>query len=165
MGATGIRHLAEKLLKLVAFGCGSLGVDKLIAYHVAVCADKPDLCVKLSLKKMLKQVGRCGLAVCSGNADDRHIRGRIAEIVAGCNGKSIAAVFDHDIGNVKLRLSLTKHHSSTLFRCRGYIIMPVGLKADYCNECVTGLGFARIVAYAAYLGIHRRRHFNNINVL
>lgn len=57
MGAAGVRHLSEKLLKLETFGSGALGVNKLIAYHIAVCPDKPDFGIELLLKKMLHEIG------------------------------------------------------------------------------------------------------------
>ena len=80
--ASGIFHFGKKLLKLKAFRRCTLGVDKLIAYHVAVCAYKSDLSAKSVLELVLEQICRCSLSVCSGNADYLHRSGRIAEKVA-----------------------------------------------------------------------------------
>ena len=148
-----VRHLTEKLLELVALRRCTLGVDKLITYHITVRADKADLCVKLRFKQVLEKIGRRGLAVCAGYADDGHLRGGVAKIVAAEYRKSIAAVCHNDIGNVNLRLFLANYDRSTLLRCRRYVGIAVGLKACYRNEGVALLCLARIVTDAVYFGI------------
>ena len=82
MRTSGALHFSKKLLKLKAFRRCTLGVDKLTAYHIAVCAYKSDLGADSILKQVLEKICRCSLSVCSGNADYLHFSGRITEKVA-----------------------------------------------------------------------------------
>ena len=153
MGAAGVRHLTEKPLELIAFGRRALGVDKLVTYHVAVRSDKADLCIELRFEQVLEKIGRCGLAVGAGYADDSHLRGGITEEVSAQYRQRIAAVFDHDIGNVYLRLSFAYDHRSAVFGRRSDVSVAVKCIARYRNKGVVRLCFARVIAYAAYFSV------------
>ena len=165
MRAARIRHMAEELVQLVALRRRVLGVQKLVAYHVPVRADKADLRVKLALEHVLYQVARAGLSAGSGDADHRHLRGGIAEEVAADYRKTIARIGYQDIGYIAGRLLLAEDHRRAVFNGLRDEFVPVGLKAAYCDEHIPFFRLARIIAHAAYLKLGVGVHFYYAQVL
>ena len=162
--AAGVRHLPEELLQLVALGRGALGVDELRADHVAVGADEAHFGVARDLQQQLQQIGRGRLAVGAGDADDRHLRGRVAEEVAGHQRQRLAAVLHQHIGDIRLRRGFAYGALRAEAGGRGYVLVPVGLKAAYGHERRPRRGPAGVVADVAELQLHVRAHFLHAHV-
>ena len=164
MGAAGVRHLAEKLLKLEAFGSGALGVNKLIAYHIAVCPDKPDFGIELLLKKMLHEIGAGCFSVCTCNADNAHFSGGISEVIAACHRKSIPAVINENIRYINTRRPVAQYNARAVFNGGGNVSIAVGLKARNRDEHIPRFCSSGVIAYSVNLHAYIRLKLKHLYV-
>ena len=163
--AAAVRHAPEQLLKLKALRRCKLRMDVLVADHVAVCSDQPDLGAQLFLQHVPDEIARCRLAAGPGDPDDRHLPGGIAVKVAARKRQSQTAVRDLDIGCSVRGNILAQHGGRPLFQGRWDKAVTVGRKALDGDKKVARLHLSRIVAHACDFLAHIRRGGKDLKIL
>ena len=134
MAAARVRHLPEQLLQLIALRRCALRGQRAVSDPVAVGADQPHLGAAHGFQYMLEQQCRGGFAVGTRKADDRHLLRGTMIIVFRCDCKGTARIPHQDIGNLRLRRSLTENRRRAFFRRHRDETVPVDGKTAHGDE-------------------------------
>ncbi len=156
MCTAALQHLGKKLLKLVGFRSGIFSGQEFAAYHIAIGAHKADFCVQADFKKVLDQISRGSLAICSRNADHRHFGRRVAEKVSGTYGKCPTAVLHKDIWNLEIRRLLADDAYGATLNRGGDIPVAIGLKTLHGKKQAALFHFSGIVINLCNLHVKLR---------